>query len=103
VRSPKLNTALKVRPYQGRVQRDDHSLAPAGCAISDASQDAIGLLGHLGTLLAHVQWLLRIVEDLGAYCPPVFLKPSAFPVQDGFTAGGISALMVHEEDEPTGN
>ena len=27
----------------------------AGNTISDTSQDAIGLLGHLGTLLAHVQ------------------------------------------------
>ena len=33
----------------------DHFPVPAGHAISDASQDAIGLLGHLGTLLAHVQ------------------------------------------------
>ena len=29
--------------------------APAGCTISDTSQAAVGLLGHLGTLLAHVQ------------------------------------------------
>ena len=28
---------------------------PAGHTIPDTSQDAIGLLGHLGTLLAHVQ------------------------------------------------
>ena len=27
----------------------------AGCAISDINWDAIGLLGYLGTLLAHVQ------------------------------------------------
>jgi len=30
---------------------DDHVPAPAGCAISDASQDAVGLLGCLGTQL----------------------------------------------------
>jgi len=28
---------------------------PAGSTISDTSQNATGLLGHLGTLLAHIQ------------------------------------------------
>ena len=32
-----------------------HFPTPAGHAISDTSQDGVGLLGHLGTLLAHVQ------------------------------------------------
>ena len=37
---------------------DDPLPTPAGCTISDASQDAIGLLGHLGTLLAHgITWV----------------------------------------------
>ena len=30
-------------------------LLPAHHTIPDTSQDAIGLLGHLGTLLAHIQ------------------------------------------------
>ncbi|KAK4826164.1 LOW QUALITY PROTEIN: hypothetical protein QYF61_005737 [Mycteria americana] len=55
VRGPKLNTAFEVRPHQCRVQRDNHFPTPAGHAISDTSQDAIGFLGHLGTLLAHIQ------------------------------------------------
>ena len=54
-RSLKLNTVLEVRPQQNWVQRDDNSPAPASSDISDTSQDAIGLLGHLGTLLALVQ------------------------------------------------
>ena len=33
----------------------DGSPSPAHHTISDTSQDAIGLLGHLGTLLAHIQ------------------------------------------------
>jgi len=33
----------------------DHLPTPAGHTISDTSQDAVGLLGHLGTLLAHLQ------------------------------------------------
>jgi len=33
----------------------DHLPTPAGHTIPDTSQDAVGLLGHLGTLLAHVQ------------------------------------------------
>jgi len=37
------------------VSTSNHFPAPAGCTISDTSQEAIGLLGHMGTLLAHVQ------------------------------------------------
>ncbi|KAK4816046.1 hypothetical protein QYF61_011054 [Mycteria americana] len=55
VGSPKLNTVFEVRPHQCRVQGHNHFPAPAGHTISDTSQDNIGLLGHLGTLLAHIQ------------------------------------------------
>jgi len=55
VRGPKLNTVLEVQPHQFRVQADDHLPTPAGHTIPGTSQDAIDLLGHLGTLLAHVQ------------------------------------------------
>ncbi|KAK4814695.1 LOW QUALITY PROTEIN: hypothetical protein QYF61_025521 [Mycteria americana] len=55
VRGPTLNTGFEVRPHQCRVQGHDHCPSPAGHAIPDTSQDAIGLLGHLGTLLAHIQ------------------------------------------------
>ncbi|KAK4806962.1 hypothetical protein QYF61_027329 [Mycteria americana] len=41
VRRPKLNTVL---------EGHNHFPSPAGHTISDTSQDAIGLLGHLGTL-----------------------------------------------------
>ena len=34
-------------------------LAPASNTISYTSQDAIGLLGHLGTLLAHIYLMFR--------------------------------------------
>ncbi|KAJ7410366.1 integral membrane protein dgcr2 idd [Pitangus sulphuratus] len=36
---------------------DDHCPGPACHTIPDTGQDATGLLGHLGTLLAHVQLL----------------------------------------------
>ncbi|KAK4810067.1 hypothetical protein QYF61_007889 [Mycteria americana] len=55
VGGPKLNTGFKVRPHQCRVQGHDRFPSPAGHAIFDTSQDAIGFLGHLGTLLAHIQ------------------------------------------------
>ncbi|KAK4832039.1 hypothetical protein QYF61_020554 [Mycteria americana] len=55
VRAPKLNTGFEVQPHQCRVQGDNHFPSPAGHTIFDTSQDAIGLLGHLGTLLAHIQ------------------------------------------------
>ncbi|KAK4818195.1 hypothetical protein QYF61_008579 [Mycteria americana] len=46
VRGPKLNTVL---------EGDNHFPSPAGHTVPDTSQDAIGLLDHLGTLLAHIQ------------------------------------------------
>ncbi|KAK4827408.1 hypothetical protein QYF61_017838, partial [Mycteria americana] len=55
VGGPKLNTVFEVRPHQGRVQGHNHFPSPAGHAIPDTSQHAIGFLGHLGTLLAHIQ------------------------------------------------
>ena len=55
VRGSKPNTALQVWPHQCRVQGHDHFPTPAGHPIPDTSQDALGLLGHLDTQLAHVQ------------------------------------------------
>jgi len=43
-----------MQPHQCRVQGHDRFPAPAGRTVPDTSQDAVGLLGHLGTLLAHV-------------------------------------------------
>ncbi|KAK4832542.1 hypothetical protein QYF61_023874 [Mycteria americana] len=45
LRGPKLNTGFKGH---------DYFPTPDGHTIPDTSQDAIGFLGHLGTLLAHV-------------------------------------------------
>jgi len=44
-----------VRPHQCQVQGQDDFPSPAHHTIPDPSQDAIGLLVHLGTLLAHIQ------------------------------------------------
>jgi len=55
VRGPKLNTVLQVRLHQCWVQEDDHLPTPAGHTVPNTNQDAVGLLGHLGTPLAHVQ------------------------------------------------
>ncbi|PKU45202.1 hypothetical protein llap_4503 [Limosa lapponica baueri] len=46
---------LKAGPQQCRVQGDNHFPSPAHYTISDTGHDAVGLLGHLGTLLAHVK------------------------------------------------
>ncbi|KAK4818295.1 hypothetical protein QYF61_010437 [Mycteria americana] len=68
VGGPKLNTG------------HDHSPSPAGHAISDISQDAIGFLGHLGTLLAHIQAAVnqhaQVLFCLAAF-QPLFPKPVA--------------------------
>ncbi|KAK4817044.1 hypothetical protein QYF61_026170 [Mycteria americana] len=80
VGGPKLNTAFEVRPHQCRVQGHDHCPSPAGHAISDTSQDAIGFLGYLGTLLAHIQPAVnqhsQVLLCLAAF-QPLFPKPVA--------------------------
>ncbi|KAK4814854.1 hypothetical protein QYF61_027827 [Mycteria americana] len=76
VRGPNLNTLLEVRPHQCRVQGHDHFPSPAGHAIFDTSQDAIGFLGHLGTLLAHIQAAVNQHSCWAAF-QPLFPKPIA--------------------------
>ncbi|KAK4810419.1 hypothetical protein QYF61_025526 [Mycteria americana] len=80
VRGPKLNTVFEVRPHQCRVQGHDHFPSPAGHAISDTSQDAIGFLGHLGTPLAHIQPAVNQHSQV-LFCwaafQPLFPKPVA--------------------------
>ncbi|KAK4806930.1 hypothetical protein QYF61_012651 [Mycteria americana] len=80
VRGPKWNTVFEVQPHQGQVQGHNHFPSPAGHAISDTSQDAIGFLGHLGTLLAHIQAAVnqhpQVLFCLAAF-QPLFPKPVA--------------------------
>ncbi|KAK4810832.1 hypothetical protein QYF61_008804 [Mycteria americana] len=55
-------------------------LYPAGHAIFDTSQDAIGFLGHLGTLLAHIQAAVNKQAQFllcWAAFQPLFPKPVA--------------------------
>ncbi|KAJ7413688.1 hypothetical protein BTVI_42808 [Pitangus sulphuratus] len=52
---PELNIAINMGPHQYQTQRDNHCPGPPGHSISETDQDAISLLGHLGTLLAQVQ------------------------------------------------
>ena len=55
-----------------------HLFTPAGHTLPDTSQDAVGLLGHLGTLLAHVQTAVdhhpQVLFHQAAF-QPLFLKP----------------------------
>ncbi|KAK4817079.1 hypothetical protein QYF61_027910, partial [Mycteria americana] len=71
VRGPTLNTV-----FEGH----DHCPSPAGHAIFDTSQDAVGFLGHLGTLLAHIQVAVnqhsQVLFRLAAF-QPLFPKPVA--------------------------
>ncbi|KAK4816221.1 hypothetical protein QYF61_013459 [Mycteria americana] len=77
VRGPKLNAVFEVRPHQCRVQGHDHFPSPAGLTISDTSQDAIGLLGHLGTLLAHIHPSINWILFHQAAFQPLLPKPVA--------------------------
>ncbi|KAK4810558.1 hypothetical protein QYF61_004521 [Mycteria americana] len=80
VRGPTLNTVFEVRPHQCLVQGHDHFPSPAGHAIFDTSQDAIGFLGHLGTVLAHIQPAVNQHPQV-LFCQaafqPLFPKPVA--------------------------
>ncbi|KAK4823937.1 hypothetical protein QYF61_008323 [Mycteria americana] len=80
VGGPKLNTVFEVRPDQCRVQGHNHCPSPAGHDIFDTSQDAIGFLGHLGTLLAHIQPAVNQHPQVllcQAAFQPLFPKPVA--------------------------
>jgi len=66
-----MDTVLQVRPHQGQVQGHDLFPTPAGDTIPDTSQDAIGVLGHLGTLLVRVQSPVH-------QHPKVLVRPAAF-------------------------
>ncbi|KAK4831231.1 hypothetical protein QYF61_016329, partial [Mycteria americana] len=80
VGGPKLNTVFKVQPHQCRVQGHDHFPSPAGHAIFDTSQDAVGFLGRLGTLLAHIQAVVNQHPQVllcQAAFQPLFPKPVA--------------------------
>ncbi|KAK4824671.1 hypothetical protein QYF61_017251 [Mycteria americana] len=80
VGGPKLNTVFHVRPHQCRVQGHDHFPSPAGHTVSDTSQDAIGFLGRLGTLLAHIQAAVNQHPQVllcQAAFQPLFPKPVA--------------------------
>ncbi|KAK4817319.1 hypothetical protein QYF61_009172 [Mycteria americana] len=80
VGGPKLNTVFEVWPHQCRVQGHNHFPSPAGHAIFDAGQDAIGLLGRLGTLLAHIQAAVNQHPQVllcQAAFQPLFPKPVA--------------------------
>ncbi|KAK4826425.1 hypothetical protein QYF61_008958 [Mycteria americana] len=80
VRGPKLNTVFEMQPHQCRGQGDNHFPSPAGHTISDTSQDAVGLLSHLDTLLAHIQLAIDQYPQvlfLQAAFQPLFPKPVA--------------------------
>ncbi|KAJ7423224.1 hypothetical protein BTVI_10715 [Pitangus sulphuratus] len=80
-----MDTVLKVLPNQCQVQGKNLFPGPAGHTIPDMGQDAIGLLGHLGTLLALVQPAVNQYPQVPfclATVQPLFLKPVVAKVQD---------------------
>uniref|UniRef100_A0A8C3PKL4 Ubiquitin carboxyl-terminal hydrolase n=1 Tax=Calidris pygmaea TaxID=425635 RepID=A0A8C3PKL4_9CHAR len=60
-----------VRPHQCPVQGDDHLPSPTPHTFPATGQDAGGLLGHLGTLLVHVQ--ATVDQHPQVYTQPVAL------------------------------
>ncbi|PKU37700.1 hypothetical protein llap_11996 [Limosa lapponica baueri] len=80
VRGSELNIIIEVWPHQCWVQGDNHYPSPAGHTISDTNQHAIGLLGHLGTLLARIKLTVdqhpQVLFHRAAF-QPLFPKPVA--------------------------
>ncbi|KAK4811306.1 hypothetical protein QYF61_023358 [Mycteria americana] len=94
VRGPKVNTV-----FEGH----NHFPTPAGHTVPDRSQDAVGFLGHLGTLLAHIQPAVNQVLFRLAAFQPLFPKPVALhgvavaQVQDlalGLVQEGMSCVTL---------
>ncbi|KAK4823617.1 hypothetical protein QYF61_004220 [Mycteria americana] len=95
VRGPKLNTVFEVWPHQCQVQGDNHFPSYAGHAISNTSLDAVGFLGHLGTLLAHIQVAVNQHPQV-LFCwaafQPLFPKPVAL---HGVVVTQVQDLAFH--------
>ena len=74
VRGPALNTALKLYPYQCCAERNNHLLLLlAALFLTQGRMPFIGLLGQLGTRLAHIHladsYHLQILFFLAAFQP----------------------------------
>ncbi|KAJ7413846.1 hypothetical protein WISP_88023 [Willisornis vidua] len=74
LKGPEVDTALEEQHHQCRVQGKSHFPGPVGHTVPHAGQDAIGLSGHLGKLLAHVQFHVnknpQVPFSLGTLQPP---------------------------------
>ena len=82
LKGPKTGHSTRGAASPVSVQGDNYFPVPAGHTISDTSQDAIGLLGHLGTLLAHAQFSVNQhpqVHFLYTVFQPLCSKPVALP------------------------
>ena len=57
--APDLDVGLQVGPHKGRAEGDNHLPPPAAHSSLDAAQDAVGLLGCMCSLLAHVEHFMQ--------------------------------------------
>ena len=97
VTGPKMNTVFQVWPHQCPVQGDNHFPTPAGHTIPDTSQDAIDLLCHLGTLLAHIHLIVnqhsKVLFHQAAF-KPLYPKPVALYGVDVTQVQNLSLGLV---------
>ncbi|KAJ7414846.1 Glycine receptor subunit alpha-3 [Willisornis vidua] len=80
LRGSELNTALEVWSHQFPIKWDNHFPGPVGHTIPDRPQDAIGLLGCLGTLMVHVQFPVNQNHQIPfclASLQPLYAQPVA--------------------------
>ena len=59
LRATDLDAVLQRESHEGKVERDNQLLVPAGHSVSDGSQDINGLLSCKSTLLAHVTFFIH--------------------------------------------
>ncbi|KAJ7414031.1 hypothetical protein WISP_86878 [Willisornis vidua] len=94
----KLNTGFKVRPHQCHVQRDKHCPSPCH-PVPDTGQGASGL-GHLGTLLAHVQLLSTSTPRSLSTGQLSSHFPQAYSMACGWCDLGPRLAFCHFEPQP---
>ena len=83
-----------MRLHQCRVRGQDDFPSPAHHTIPDTSQEAIGPLGHLDTLLAHIQPTVQ--EAKVPFCQAAFQLLLPKPP-------GLPGVVVTKMQDPTQN
>jgi len=103
LRAPELDAELQVGSHQSRVEGQNPLPRPAGHAAFDAAQDAVGLMGCLQTMVAHVQLFIhqypQVLLGKAALNPiipqPVLILGVALTQVQDFALGIVEPHEIH--------